>query len=159
MFGKATQRLFEWVWVQYLVLLRVDPSPQERGFPTVHVLLGVTGQLNLTQVLIHIPAWWMAKHNQGGCKFYLISVNSLSRFPSMLLDENFVTFKCQFTSWFTELKWQTCMEQDTHTQHIHFPDLDSVLKTPNTCLVDMKPFSTSLSLRLSRGSMYFFSFS
>jgi hypothetical protein len=62
------------------------------------------------------------KHNQGGCKFHLISVNSLSRFPSMLLDENFVAFKCQFTSWFTELKWQTCVEQDTHTQHTYpFP--------------------------------------
>lgn len=37
--------------------------------------------------------------------------------------------------------------------------LCSVLKMAKTCLLDMKPFSTSLSFKLSRGSMYFFSFS
>ena len=37
--------------------------------------------------------------------------------------------------------------------------LCSVLKMAKTCLLDMKPFSTSRILRLSRGSMYFFSFS
>lgn len=39
------------------------------------------------------------------------------------------------------------------------PHLCSVLKMAKTCLVDMNPFSTSRILRLSRGSMYFFSFS
>ena len=38
-------------------------------------------------------------------------------------------------------------------------DLLSVLKMAKTCLADMKPFSTSRSFRLSKGSMYFFSFS
>lgn len=37
--------------------------------------------------------------------------------------------------------------------------LCSVLKMAKTCLLDMKPFSTSRILRLSRGSIYFFSFS
>lgn len=41
----------------------------------------------------------------------------------------------------------------THT------NLDSVLKIAKTNLLDMKPFSTSLSFKLSRRSMYFFSFS
>lgn len=35
----------------------------------------------------------------------------------------------------------------------------SVLKMANMCLLDMKLFSTSLTFRLSKGSMYFFSFS
>lgn len=38
-------------------------------------------------------------------------------------------------------------------------DLCSVLKIAKMCFVDIKPFSTSLIFRLSRGSMYFFSFS
>ena len=33
------------------------------------------------------------------------------------------------------------------------------MKMAKTCLLDMKPFSTSRILRLSKGSMYFFSFS
>lgn len=37
--------------------------------------------------------------------------------------------------------------------------LCSVLKRANICLLDMKPFSTSRSFRLSTCSMYFFSFS
>lgn len=41
----------------------------------------------------------------------------------------------------------------------HSPDLCSVLKIANMCFVDMKLFSTSLIFRLSRGSIYFFSFS
>lgn len=48
-----------------------------------------------------------------------------------------------------------------HT-HPHAPkhtNLNSVLKIAKTNLLDMKPFSTSLSFKLSRGSMYFFSFS
>lgn len=39
----------------YLVLLGVDPGSEERGLPAVHVLLGVTGQLNLPQVLVDVP--------------------------------------------------------------------------------------------------------
>lgn len=37
--------------------------------------------------------------------------------------------------------------------------LCSVLKRAKMCLLDMKPFSTSRSFRLSTDSMYFFSFS
>lgn len=37
--------------------------------------------------------------------------------------------------------------------------LCSVLKRAKMCLLDMKPFSTSRSFRLSTCSMYFFSFS
>lgn len=40
----------------YLVFLRVDAGPEEGGFPAVHVFLGVTGQLNLTEIFIDIPA-------------------------------------------------------------------------------------------------------
>lgn len=45
------------------------------------------------------------------------------------------------------------------TRPLQAPHLCSVLKMANTCLLDMKPFSTSRILRLSSGSMYFFSFS
>ena len=37
--------------------------------------------------------------------------------------------------------------------------LDSVLKIPNMCFLDMKPASKSFTLRLSSGNIYFFSFS
>ncbi len=40
---------------RYLVFLRIDSRPQEGGFPAVHVLLRVTGQLDLPQVFIHVP--------------------------------------------------------------------------------------------------------
>lgn len=46
--------------------------------------------------------------------------------------------------------------KDMHTEHAN---LCSVLKIAKVCFVDMKPFSTSLSFRLSSGNMYFFSFS
>ena len=39
----------------HLVLLRIDPGPQERRLPAVHVLLRVAGQLDLPQVLVHVP--------------------------------------------------------------------------------------------------------
>lgn len=39
----------------HLVLLGVDPGSEERGLPAVHILLGVTGQLNLPKVLVDIP--------------------------------------------------------------------------------------------------------
>lgn len=41
-------------FVFHLILLGINPGPEERGFPAVHVLLGVTGQLDLPQVLVHI---------------------------------------------------------------------------------------------------------
>lgn len=42
--------------VPHLVLLRVDPGSEERGLPAVHILLGVTGQLDLPKVLVDVPA-------------------------------------------------------------------------------------------------------
>lgn len=40
----------------YLIFLRINARSEKRGFPAIHVLLRVTGQLDLTQVLIHVPA-------------------------------------------------------------------------------------------------------
>lgn len=39
----------------HLAFIRVDTSPEEGGLPAVHFLLGVTGQLDLTQIFVHIP--------------------------------------------------------------------------------------------------------
>lgn len=39
----------------YLIFLWINTSPEEGGFPAVHIFLGVTGQLNLTEIFIHIP--------------------------------------------------------------------------------------------------------
>lgn len=55
---------------------------------------------------------------------------------------------------------QTLTHQANTDAHAHaHTNLNSVLKIAKTNLLDMKPFSTSLSFKLSRGSMYFFSFS
>lgn len=39
----------------HLVLFRVDAGPEERSLPAIHILLGVTGQLDLPQVLVDVP--------------------------------------------------------------------------------------------------------
>lgn len=39
----------------YLVLLRIDACPEEGRFPAVHILLRITGQFYLTEILVHVP--------------------------------------------------------------------------------------------------------
>lgn len=43
-------------------LLRVDSSTKKRGFPAVHIILRVAGQLQGAIVLVHIPK----HHDTGG---------------------------------------------------------------------------------------------
>ena len=118
----------------YLVLLRIHSSPEERCFPAVHILLRITGQFYLTKILVDISEHTNNRETQ-------VVVNVYTR-----IRKNTIT-QCGGQCAFSPVKKQ------------HNPDLCSVLKIPKVCFVDIKPFSTSLSFRLSSGSIYFFSFS
>lgn len=39
----------------YLVLLRINSSPEEGCFPAVHIFLRITGQFYLKKIFVHIP--------------------------------------------------------------------------------------------------------
>lgn len=116
--------------ISYLVLLWIYSSPKKGCFPAVHIFLRITGQFYLTEIFINVP-----RHmNQSQTDTFVSYLNASSSKHLHFKRNN----KCN-----NELK----------------PDLCSVLKMAKMCFVDIKPFSTSLIFRLSRGNMYFFSFS
>ncbi len=112
--------------------LRIDAGTQERRFPSVHILLTLAGQLQLTVVLIHVPIRCIRLVFKGFTGLKKTPVEIVNADLSVIHS----SMQCIMTS-----------------------DLCSVLNRAKICLLDMKPFSTSLNFRLSTCSMYFFSFS
>lgn len=43
------------LFISYLVLLWINPSPKEGCFPAVHIFLRITGQFYLTEIFINVP--------------------------------------------------------------------------------------------------------
>lgn len=127
---KSSQRgQLKHLFISYLVLLWINPSPQEGCFPAIHIVLRITGQFYLTKIFINVP---VRIHGRQSDEF--LSLLQCKQFKQLHLKRNKLINE-------------------------HSPDLCSVLKMAKMCFVDIKPFSTSLIFRLSRGNMYFFSFS
>lgn len=121
-------------FVTYLVLFWINSSPEERRFPAVHIILSITCQFYLAKILVHVPV----EINKWLCVASLQYTNSCTHKEKIGLQE----YRSTSTGFI-----------------INTTDLCSVLKIAKMCFVDIKPFSTSLSFRLSKGSIYFFSFS
>lgn len=169
-----------------MVFLWVNSRSEEGGFPAVHVFLGITGQLDLTEILVHVPREDGAKPRVGGVGgSWRVTGNPrrCSR-PGARTDGE---AGCAAWLWAGDGqgKGRTAGARPAAlgapgaipgerrdsggapsggglplaAAPAGCPYLCSVLKMAKTCLLDMNPFSTSLIFRLSRGNMYFFSFS
>lgn len=65
-------------------LFGVDSSTQQRGFPAVHIILGVTGQLQGAIVLVDIP-----KHHNTGHHMWVEATEELDLYKNVMVSTKY----------------------------------------------------------------------